>query len=254
MRDAKQAMEQASEFSNQMSENIGDNFQQSFINSVAMPGVRVDREKFLRKLLAPYCDEDRIDKVVAQTPAKAGVNAFLLDKLAKQCIKNQAVFMTGVSALTGIPSGIFGVLAFPVDIVQYYSNLLVIMQKLSYIYGWQNITQAPMVLPDEQMAEKLNEMTQVVFGLENTEEDAAAASLYNSLERKANKKATHMFTVKPMMRGISKRIKNEPIQKILETAVPYYGFAASGIMSYKSFNENCEKLRLYLKERPENER
>ena len=80
-------------------------FEQVLHASAQMPGVRIDRDKFLRSELKRYCPVDQVDLAVATTPAEAGVPIDVVSKIANSVIKNETTRVTTISAVAGIPGG-----------------------------------------------------------------------------------------------------------------------------------------------------
>ncbi|MFJ4481279.1 hypothetical protein ACIP3D_02905 [Streptomyces longwoodensis] len=65
-------------------ENPESRFFTVLLAAAKLPGVRVQREAYLRSALARHCSEDQIRRAVETTPAAAGITVEVLDKVAKR--------------------------------------------------------------------------------------------------------------------------------------------------------------------------
>ena len=107
--------------------------------ALAIPGVKVDRAGFLRSQLAPYCDACQIRLAIEGSPANAGVPSDVIDKLANGVIKRHVAAASGISFAAGLPGGWAMAATIPADLVQFYWHVLVLQQKLAYLYGWPDL-------------------------------------------------------------------------------------------------------------------
>lgn len=84
-------------------------------SAMAIPVVKVDREYFLRKELAVYCNSGQLNIAVSDSPLKV-LNRIQITKIANGCIKYHLTLVCGTSALAGLPGG-WGMLGtIPADI------------------------------------------------------------------------------------------------------------------------------------------
>lgn len=109
------------------------------ILSLKTPGIRIDREKFLRKGLMKNYSQDVIDKAVKDSPAKANIDVKEIDKIANNVIKYERNCVSGISAALETPGGVGMIAAMPADIIQYYGYMLRAAQKLMSLYGFPQI-------------------------------------------------------------------------------------------------------------------
>ena len=84
------------------------------------PGVRIDREKFLRSELKKSYPKSIIDDAVQRTPALAGIPREMTDRIADDVIQNERIKVSGISAVLGAPGGAAMAATIPADIIQYY--------------------------------------------------------------------------------------------------------------------------------------
>jgi hypothetical protein len=107
--------------------------------ALKLPGSRIDREVFLQKQYDEYCDPDTVERILNNGTANAGVELTLMDKIASNTINQHAQQTTAISFAAGIPGGLAMAATIPADIVQFYYHVIVVAQKLAYIYGLGNI-------------------------------------------------------------------------------------------------------------------
>ena len=73
------------------------------IAAVKTPGVRIDREVFLRKELSAHCPEETVEDAIAFNPAHAGISQEILDKIAGDVITFERNCVSGISAALSAP-------------------------------------------------------------------------------------------------------------------------------------------------------
>ena len=104
---------------------------------VRAPGVRVNREEFLRQELGKlHLSDDAIARALGSSPVLAGVPLTELDRIADEAISYETNKSAAISFVAGIPGGFAMLGTIPADLMQYYMHALRIMQKLAYLYGW----------------------------------------------------------------------------------------------------------------------
>ena len=104
---------------------------------VRVPGVRVNREAFLREELSKlHLSDDAIARALGSSPVLVGVPLSELDRIADEAISYETNKSAAISFVAGIPGGFAMLGTIPADLMQYYMHALRIMQKLAYLYGW----------------------------------------------------------------------------------------------------------------------
>ena len=73
-------------------------------SALAIPGVQVDRETFLRSELRQYCSKDELEKAISN-PVDV-LSEDRIDSLANSCINNHLLKVTSLSVVAGIPGGL----------------------------------------------------------------------------------------------------------------------------------------------------
>lgn len=115
-------------------------FALSFIKQImTIPGVRVDRDQFLRSQLRSHCPRQQVKAATLTSPATAGIRRRKIDKIANGVIRYHVGLAGAGSFLAGIPGGLALLATLPGDTVQFYCHALVLAQKLAYLYGWPDL-------------------------------------------------------------------------------------------------------------------
>ncbi|HML37969.1 MAG TPA: hypothetical protein PKA19_11205 [Bacillota bacterium] len=105
----------------------------------------------MRKQFKAHFRSDVVNKAIAETPAKAGITIEQLEGIAKSCIKLETNNVSAISFATGLPGGIALIGAIPADITQYFAHIIRILQKLIYLYGWEELYESKDDLDDETL-------------------------------------------------------------------------------------------------------
>lgn len=100
-----------------------------------MPGIKVDRIAFLRNALKGHCNPQRLDMLANVRPYTI-VNDKVIDSEAKACINRHTALATTGSTIAGLPGGLALAATIPGDITQYFFHVVVLAQKLAYLYGF----------------------------------------------------------------------------------------------------------------------
>ncbi|MGW7595688.1 hypothetical protein ACWGK9_42370, partial [Streptomyces rubiginosohelvolus] len=66
------------------SENAESRFSALLATAAKLPGVRIDREAYLRTALRRHCSEEDIRRATEETPAAAGIPLDVLDRVANE--------------------------------------------------------------------------------------------------------------------------------------------------------------------------
>jgi uncharacterized membrane protein len=106
---------------------------------MAIPGAKVDRESFLRAQLQSHCSPEVVSKAIMERPANAGISDDLIDRLVTTSINAHAAKVSAISFATGLPGGWAVLAAVPADMAQFSWHVIVLSQKLAYLYGWPNL-------------------------------------------------------------------------------------------------------------------
>lgn len=114
-----------------------------------IPGIRVDRSKFLKEKLSKYSKQEQLNQIIHGKPSDC-LKPRLIVKVAKECIearqKTVNSWLTAVAniAIDQTPMGnvltvlkMFKIDFSPSDFGTYYFHLIKLIQELAYLYGFQ---------------------------------------------------------------------------------------------------------------------
>lgn len=226
-------------------------FENVLVTAMRTHGVKTDRAKFLRKELIKYCPEDQIKEAIKTNPAKAGISKRLINKISKQVINFEATKVTGISVAASLPGGAAAVGAAAADIVSYFTFILRTVQKLAYLYGFEQFDLNEDSVDSETMNCVLLFMG-VMFGVHG----AAAAlkkvadALAKQVSKKLAKRALTKGVVYPIVRKVVTSIGFSMNKQIfadgVASIIPLIGGALSGGLTLVMFRPACMKLRKNL--------
>ena len=220
-----------------------------------VPGVSVDREKFLRKELNQKYPQGMIEQAILSTPMKANIRQDDIDKIATAIIQNERLKVSGISAALSTPGGATMAATIPADIAQYYGCMLRVAQKLLYLYGFPQIEYKE----NEQTfdTEAMNQIILcmgVMFGVANAKNGllAIAKALGTGVEKQLIKKALTKGTIYPIVKSISKwfgvKMTKEVFAGFFKKAIPLVGGVIGGGLTYATFKPCCDKLKAVLED------
>ena len=217
--------------------------------ALSMPMVKVDRTAFLTKEFSMYDNADQLRD-------KRPIDLFdeeAIERAARGVINSHLTTATVTSTAAGIPGGPAMAATMPADIAQYYWHVLVVAQKLGYLYGW------PDLLDDKgQITEGtrnvLTLFVGVMFGAQAASklvgEIAKRVSLQAAkrLPQQALTKTMYYPVVKQVAKWIGVKMTKDTFGKSVGKAIPILGGVLSGAITAFSFKPMAEKLQKHLRE------
>ena len=225
------------------------------IMGLKVPGIKIDRETFLRKELFKRFPQEVIDDAVAYNPLHAKIPQEDIEKIADEVIQYERVCVSGISAALGTPGGVAMVATIPADIAQYYGYMLRATQKLLYLYGFPQIDVEEDGQPiDTETMNTLIVCMGVMYGVAgaNNALKAMAKALGTGVEKQLMKKALTKGAIYPIVKSVSKwfgvKMTKEVFAGFFKKAIPVVGGVIGGGLTYASFKPCCEKLRKVLKD------
>lgn len=220
-----------------------------------VPGVSINREKFLRKELNIKYSKEMIEQAILTTPMQANIGQNEIDKIATSIIQNERLKVSGISTALGAPGGAAMAATIPADIAQYYGCLLRVAQKLLYLYGFPQIE-----YKENEQAFDTETMNQIIlcmgvmFGVANAKNGllALAKALGTGVEKQLVKKALTKGTIYPIVKSISKwfgvKMTKEVFAGFFKKAIPLVGGVVGGGLTYATFKPCCDKLKSVLED------
>ena len=224
---------------------------------VRVPGVRVNREEFLRQELRKlHMSDDAIQRAIDSNPLLAGVSLTAIDRLAEEAISYETNKSAAISFVAGIPGGFAMLGTIPADLMQYYAHALRIMQKLAYLYGWGDL------LPDSRDADDdtlgvLAVFFGVMLGVGGAAQSltafarvAAKTAYQNHATKRALMSITWYPVVKHSLRLIGINITKSTAAKGFSKIVPVIGGFVSSGLTFMALQSQSALLKEHLREIP----
>lgn len=223
--------------------------------ALKVPGVKIDRAKFLQKELFKNHPQDVIDRAIETTPAQAGIASEGVDKIADEVIKFERNAVSGISVALGMPGGVAMAATIPADIAQYYGYMIRAAQKLLYLYGFPELdTSDEAIALDTETINSLTVCLGVMYGVANANNaiKAMAKALAGGVEKQLMKKALTKGAIYPIVRTVGKwfgvRMTKEIFAGFFKKAIPVVGGVVGGGITYASFKPCCYRLKDVLQD------
>ena len=227
-----------------------------FLNAlnVAMkiPGVKINRSTFLKKELSVYFPRDTVEVAISRNPAMAGISVEDIERIARSCIDHETKNVSLISAAAGIPGGFAMLGSVPADVAQYFAHMIKILQKLVYLYGWEELYNINGEFDDET-TDKIILFMGVMFGVNaaNAAVSKIAKAAAISVEKQIAKKALTKGLIYPVVKRIAQilgvKMTKEIFAKGVAKVVPILGGALSGGLTYFTFKPAANNLKNRLK-------
>ncbi|MCR4758933.1 MAG: hypothetical protein K5705_01450 [Oscillospiraceae bacterium] len=225
------------------------------ILAIKTPGVHITRESFLKRELFKNHPQEVVDKAIASTPAKAGIPAEEIDKIADEVIKFERNCVSGISAALGAPGGWAMAATIPADIIQYYGYTLRATQKLLYLYGFPEIDSDEEGLQlDSQTINQIILCLGVMNGVAgaNNAIKGMAKALAMGVEKKLLNAALTKGTFYPLVKAIAKwfgvKMTKSVFAGFFKKAIPIVGGVVGGGITFFSFKPCCYRLKKVLED------
>ena len=229
------------------------------VKALRIPGVHVDRSEYLERAFKKYCDEDTIKKAISSTPAKAGISRDIADKVANESIALQKTLATTTSVgLGAAPGGLAVDVATTVtDLGQFYGHLLVVMQKLMYIYGYPELD-----LTKNEAGIDDGTMNLIIIGIGTMAGVEAAGKFMNKmavmlannvpkilLKGVLAEKAAFQVA-KQVLKYFGIRLTRDLATKGLGNSIKLLGGAIVGGITFVSFSSSCNNFQKEISKTP----
>ena len=223
---------------------------------VRFPGVRINRDEFLRQELTKLrASEEVIERALATSPALAGVPLLALDTLADETITYETNKSAALSFAAGLPGGFAMLGTIPADLMQYYAHALRIMQKLAYLYGWRDLLAD--VDEDDEMLGVLAVFFGVMLGVGGAAQSltafariAAKTAYQKHVTKRALMSITWYPVVKYSLRVIGINITKSSFTKGASKIVPVIGGFVSSGLTFMALQTQSARLKGHLRELP----
>lgn len=233
-------------------ENPGSSFTQVLEAAAKLPGVRINRDTYLRQAFKRYCTEEQIEDAINTGPAAAGIPLKVITAAANTAIAYETSKVTGLSTLSGIPGGLAMAGTVPADLAQYMGHILRIVQKLAYIYSWPDLFADDGEEVDEATEGMLILFVGVMFGVQLAQGGVArvagmvAANVAKKLPQKALTKGVIYPIVKKVASYLGVSMTKNLFASGVAKAVPFVGAVFSGSLTLGTFLPMSKRLQKHL--------
>lgn len=206
--------------------------------AIKLPGVKVDREAFLREQFKGY-DKSELEWIINAGPVEAQCGQEELMRLAQKLVKQRTLTSTGASFMAGLPGGLAMAVTIPADVVQFYGVALRMAQELAYLYGEGDLWQGG-ELDDERVTNQLMLYCGVMLGVTGATQlvRLMSSALAKQALKKLPQKALTKGIVYPVVKSVAKffgvRMTKSIFAKGISKAVPIIGGVVSGGMTLAS--------------------
>ena len=224
-------------------------------SAVSVPGVKVDRNSFLKQSFKMICSEDQIIKAIETSPAAAGIDLDTINKLARSSIEFETNKVTLLSAVAGFPGGWALLGTVPADLAQFYAHILRILQKLAYLYSWPDMRNEQGEFDDETLHE-LTLFVGIMFGVNlavgviSEVADLAAKQAIKKIPRIALTKTAFYPILKKLAGYIGIKITKDTFAKSISKVIPFLVAVLSGGITYITFKPMANRLKDNLSSLP----
>ncbi len=220
--------------------------------AMKIPGVKINRATFLKKELSVYFSHDIVELAISKNPAMAGISVEDIERIARSCIEHETKNVSLISAAAGIPGGIAMLGSVPADVAQYFAHMIKILQKLVYLYGWEELYNINGEFDDET-TDKVILFMGVMFGVNAANAAVgriaklAAIRVQNQIAKKALTKGLIYPVVKRIAQILGVKMTKKIFAKGVAKVVPILGGALSGGLTYFTFKPAANNLKNRLK-------
>ncbi len=218
-------------------------------NAVKLPGVKVNRSKFLAETFAN--ENFDLQAVIDVGPVSAGVPQERIEKAAAKLIFIRTSQSSAASFVAGIPGGLAMAATIPADVAQFFGMALRLAQELSYLYGASDLWDADQI-DDERVRNQLILYCGVMFGVSGAVSGVRVLSTQiakTTLKKLPQKALTKTFwypIVKQIGKAIGVKVTKTTVAQGVSKAVPILGGVISGSLNYVSMMPMANRLNAAL--------
>ena len=214
--------------------------------ALKFPGVAVDREKFLRGALRKHCCEAHIQDAISKGTAGV-VPSKVLDKIAADTIKSHTKKVTLLSTAMGVPGGWATLGTVPTDIAQFYYHVLVVAQKLAYIYGYPDLRDSQGHLTQgalNLLTVFVGVMTGVAVATRALQEIGARLQkqFIKKLPEQVLQNGAVNIAVKKVAKMVGLELSKSGVAEGVSKLVPIVSGIVNGAITYRTFKPQARRL------------
>lgn len=176
----------------------------------------------------------------------------MLEKVAINIIKRHTFKVTGISTLSGMPGGLTMIATIPADLAQYYYHVIVLAQKLAYLYGYPQFDEGNDM--DAELISHLTLFIGVMYEVNGAKEAVLAVSnnlapeTPTGIPGRALTETSFYMLRKNIARWVGIKITKKTFSQGVSKVIPIVGAFVSGGVSYFSFTPMAHRLKAALEE------
>lgn len=215
-----------------------------------MPGVRVDRIAFLRDELKGHCNQQKLD-MLANVRPYALVTDEVINSIADSCINRHTALATTGSTIAGLPGGLAMAATIPGDITQYFFHVVVLSQKLAYLYGFPDLCNEEGEL-GEEATDLLTIFMGSMMGVRVADQGISelAKGLATSAVSRLPRLAISKIAIYPIAMQVAKlvgtKLTKDGFAKSVGKFIPIAGGVFSGTLTLLTFRPGARRLKKRL--------
>lgn len=214
-------------------------------NAIQIPGVKVDRQKFLAEIFA----KENIDtqKIIDLGPIEAGCTRETLARMADKLIFMRTGASSAASFAMGLPGGLAMGATIPADTLQFFGMSLRLAQELAYLYGSQDLWKDGEI-DDDAVRGQLILYCGVMFGISGAAagvrilSSQIAKTTLKKLPQKALTKTLWYPIVKQIGKLVGVKVTKNTVAKGVSKAIPVVGGVISGSLNFASMLPMAKRL------------
>src|SRR4051794_32766260 len=215
------------------------------IGAVAkLPVVHVDREAFLRK---HFSDSPHLNVILKSGP-QVVYSAESLRKKASSIVKNTAARTSAASFATGLPGNpAVMVAAGGADVAQYFGFAINLAQQLAYLFGEDELFDGGGQLSEAAQIRVIAYLGAMLgaagaAALVSQTSKVAGANLGKKVAAQALTKTAWYPLVKKVGALVGQQVTKKTVEKTITKAVPIFGGAVSGGLTWVTFRPMGHRL------------
>lgn len=215
--------------------------------SLKIPGMKINRDEFLKEAFLAY---GKTDLLTDNRPIDL-YNEDAINQIAADAINKHLRITSATSTAAGIPGGFAMLGTVPADLAQFYGHVLVLSQKLGYIYGWPDLLDENQKVTDGTR-NILTLFVGVMFGAQTANKAVTelgknfSIQIVKRLPQQALTKTIYYPVIKEVGKWIGVKITKDVFAKGVGKVIPILGGVISGGITYVSFNSMSKKLQNQL--------
>ena len=227
----------------QLSNNIS--LEDIITTSIKIPGVKVNRDKFLEEHLAGT--GINVQDIINLGPIDAGISREDISNTANKLIIKRTSQSSVASFVAGMPGGLAMAATIPADIMQFFGMALRLAQELAYLYGGGDLWVDGQI-DDEKVKSQLIMYCGVMFGVSGAVSGVRVLSTQiakTTLKKLPQKALTKTFwypIIKQIGKVIGVKVTKTTVAQSASKAIPIIGGVISGGLNFASMMPMAKRL------------